>query len=235
MIPMWLLDDPDVSTNAKVLFAQISSYVRPEGAIFPRRDTIAARLGCSPSTLKRAQSELQRLGVLNVETVQTRFGRKNYYRLLVDRFGGTLGSRQGTQESPAVLAQGPPAVLAVEEEEVEVEKTPATKPSASPAGRRSAQPLVAAWVDGHDEAPTQQAIRKFAGHARDLTNELRRRHDTLSSVPDAQWQRAVDTATMLGVTGKVNLTAAYYGQNGDGPLLPENGHYSISDGTAYLW
>lgn len=222
--PNWLIDDQTIDRNVMVLYLILTRFTDRSNECFPSQTLLAEKMGKSVETVKRTLRKMRDLGLIESWAETTPTGRRNRYRLLM--VPGGVGS-------PATRPIGSPQ--AQEQEPVEQELLPATKPAASEQGRRSAQPLVAAWVDGHDETPPNQSIRKFSGHARDLTNELRHRHGTLTDVPDQDWQRALDTATMLGVTNRFGLIAAYYGENGHPPLLPPDGHYTISEGAAYTW
>lgn len=225
-IPVWLLRDESVSDRAKSLFLNLSTYVNRDGLAWPSQQTLSEIMRCSVPTVQRAQYELQELGLIEVESVTTPKGKRNYYRLGIDRFGRGV---------PSPVMDGVPSPMMQELDLGELKKAPAKNPPGSSAGKRSARPIIAAWVDGHEQAPTQQEVRKFAGHARDLVNELRRQNHTLSDVSAMQWQRVLDTATLLGASGRVNITAAYYGSNGDAPILPTNGNYQMSGRTAYTW
>lgn len=84
LTPEWVLD-ADVSDRAKVLYAVLGRYADDKsGECWPSRSTLAERLRCSPDSLDRAKTELQRIGALDWSS-QTRDDgglTSNRYRLL---------------------------------------------------------------------------------------------------------------------------------------------------------
>lgn len=66
MIPRWLVESPDVSDRAKVLFAVLSGRIRRDGIRLTRAE-LATILGCSIATVKRTVKELREAGVITHE------------------------------------------------------------------------------------------------------------------------------------------------------------------------
>ena len=86
-IPVWLQRDPDVDIYVKTVYLALSSRVDRDGVCFPSQARIAAEASCSERQVRRALTELKRLGLIESRTVPTEHGRRNVYRLLSDRFG----------------------------------------------------------------------------------------------------------------------------------------------------
>jgi hypothetical protein len=84
-IPNWLLRDPDLSPYAKLLYVYLSSRADAHGVSYPSQGTIATETGMSVSTVKRCSKELIDRRILVVWPVSTAVGRRNNYRLVIDR------------------------------------------------------------------------------------------------------------------------------------------------------
>lgn len=96
VIPTWLLRSRSVSPQAKVVFLHLSSRVSEEGVCWPSQVGIAEDSGLGERTVQRATAELRRLGLIDVTVERTPTGRRNRYRLMVDRFGqGGAASQAG--------------------------------------------------------------------------------------------------------------------------------------------
>jgi DNA-binding transcriptional MocR family regulator len=87
VIPIWLLRSPDFSHHAKTVFLHLSSRVNKEGSAWPSQETIAANSGLGERTVQRAVAELREAGLIQVVVEHTGAGRRNVYRLRVDKFG----------------------------------------------------------------------------------------------------------------------------------------------------
>lgn len=86
-IPNWLLRDPDVSANAKIVYVYLSGRVDKHFVCYPSQGRIAQEASISISSVKRAVEELEKIGVLRKWAERTERGRRNRYRLLVHPFG----------------------------------------------------------------------------------------------------------------------------------------------------
>lgn len=64
-IPNWIARDPKISTNAKAVYMALSSRLGRDGVVIPKHATIAAEMGMSVSTVRRALHDLRELGVLS--------------------------------------------------------------------------------------------------------------------------------------------------------------------------
>jgi hypothetical protein len=58
-VPNFLLNDPKISANAKVVYAKLLSYARYNDRVFPGQDTMANDVGMSQPTIARAVKELE--------------------------------------------------------------------------------------------------------------------------------------------------------------------------------
>ena len=88
IIPTWLVRSPNYTALQKLTFAVLSSYADEGGICYPSQTTVAGMLGCSERTVKRTIRDLRRMGLLEVRATSTPTGRRNSYRLLIDRRGG---------------------------------------------------------------------------------------------------------------------------------------------------
>ena len=86
--PIWLLRSKSLSPHATLIYLHLSSRVDREGVCWPSQKRLAEESGISERQVQRAVSELKLLGVLEVTVEAHATGRRNRYRLLVDRFGG---------------------------------------------------------------------------------------------------------------------------------------------------
>jgi hypothetical protein len=161
LIPEWVLDS-GISPRALQLYAMLGRYADEDGACWPARSTLAARMRCSSDVVDRAKNELLEIEALEWEQQTTDLGTltSNRYRLIraaPTRLGGRKiaagGSRESASENENHLEREPIGGLAAE--------------SAAP--ENAIQTLIAGFVDdyrvvcdGHDPP---RAWRGAAGKA----------------------------------------------------------------------
>jgi hypothetical protein len=58
-VPNFLLNDPKISANAKVVYAKLLSYAWNNDRVFPGQDTMSKDVGMSQSIISRAVKELE--------------------------------------------------------------------------------------------------------------------------------------------------------------------------------
>src|SRR5258706_7804278 len=78
-VPNCVLRDSKLSSNAKLVYAQLLSYAWHSNYAFPGQDTMAEDLGLGLRTVSGAVAELQRQGYLEVQ--RRGLGRTNQYVL----------------------------------------------------------------------------------------------------------------------------------------------------------
>ncbi len=78
-IPNFILNNPSISSNAKVVYSKLLSYAWHNDLVFPGQDVMAKDIGSSQPTIARAISELQEAGLLEIE--RRGQGKTNVYRL----------------------------------------------------------------------------------------------------------------------------------------------------------
>src|SRR6188768_2273873 len=88
-MPRWILHDPRVPANCKLILMYFSSRQGVRG-IFPSQPLIAEELGMSESTVKRSIEWLRSEGYVTVTVEKTATGRRNNYALSFDRRGGQV-------------------------------------------------------------------------------------------------------------------------------------------------
>jgi Helix-turn-helix domain len=66
-VPNYLLRSPQLSNNAKVVYAKLLSYAWNNDRCFPGQDRMAADIGTSQPTIARAIQDLQVRGWLEVK------------------------------------------------------------------------------------------------------------------------------------------------------------------------
>src|SRR4051812_4538624 len=66
-VPNFLLNDPDLSFAAKVVYSKLLSYAWNNNKVFPGQDTLAAEVGTSQPTVARAINELEQGGWLEIQ------------------------------------------------------------------------------------------------------------------------------------------------------------------------
>ncbi len=65
-VPNFLLKDPQVSANAKVVYAMLLSYAWNNNLVFPGQERMAGDMGSTKSTVNRGVIELQKAGWLEI-------------------------------------------------------------------------------------------------------------------------------------------------------------------------
>lgn len=88
VIPTWLLRDRTIDVKAKMLFLLLSSRIGRDGTAWPSQERLGEELGVSARTVRRHLNTLIGLNLVVVTVTVTPTGRRNTYRLMVDRFGG---------------------------------------------------------------------------------------------------------------------------------------------------
>jgi hypothetical protein len=78
-IPNLLLKSPQLSNNAKVVYAKLLSYAWENSLCFPGQERMAEEIGTSQPTIARSLLELQKEGWLDIE--RRGQGKTNVYTL----------------------------------------------------------------------------------------------------------------------------------------------------------
>jgi DNA-binding transcriptional ArsR family regulator len=84
-VPNFLLKDPHLSANAKVVYGMLLSYAWNNDRLFPGQDRMGEDLGLSTPTISRALHELENNELLEIE--RRGQGKTDIYML---KFGVTL-------------------------------------------------------------------------------------------------------------------------------------------------
>lgn len=101
-IPEWLLDDPGVSHQAKLLYAVLTRY---GGSVFPGEPALARRVGCGERQIRRLISELERVKAMRVARTP---GLRNVYELADNPGHGCPGHPgHGCPETPDISSTDP--------------------------------------------------------------------------------------------------------------------------------
>jgi hypothetical protein len=87
-VPNWLVRDPSISRNVKLVYLVLSSRVDRDGVCYPSQGLISTETGLSVATVKRAIAEMRRRGLLTVALRTTARGRHNVYHLHAHPFAG---------------------------------------------------------------------------------------------------------------------------------------------------
>ncbi len=66
-IPNILLNTPDLTANAKIVYAKLLSYAWNNGRVFPGQERMAEEIGSSQPTIARAIAELEQQGWLEIQ------------------------------------------------------------------------------------------------------------------------------------------------------------------------
>ena|SRR5689334_9764031 len=66
-VPNFLLKDPKVSANAKVVYSMLLSYAWNNAYVFPGQERMAEDIGLSQPTIARAVKELEQQGWLEIQ------------------------------------------------------------------------------------------------------------------------------------------------------------------------
>ena len=78
-VPNFLLKDPDLSANAKVVYSMLLSYAWNNDRVFPGQERMGNDLGMSTPTISRAIHELEGKDLLEIE--RRGQGKTNIYAL----------------------------------------------------------------------------------------------------------------------------------------------------------
>jgi hypothetical protein len=65
-LPNFILKNPALSSNAKVVYAMLLSYAWHHDRVFPGQTRLAADMGSSQPTIARAIAELEQVGYLEI-------------------------------------------------------------------------------------------------------------------------------------------------------------------------
>lgn len=87
-IPNWMLRDPSIDRNVKLVYVVLSGRVNKFKVCWPSQQSIASDAGISVATVKRTLSKMEDLGILTIRTETTATGRRNSYRLHIHPFYG---------------------------------------------------------------------------------------------------------------------------------------------------
>jgi hypothetical protein len=66
-VPNFLLNDPNLSFAAKVVYSKLLSYAWHNDRVFPGQDTLAEEIGTSQPTVARSINELEQAGWLEIQ------------------------------------------------------------------------------------------------------------------------------------------------------------------------
>jgi hypothetical protein len=66
-VPNYLLKDPDISANAKVVYSMLLSYAWNNSYVFPGQDRMAEDIGLSQPTIARSVKELEEKDWLEIQ------------------------------------------------------------------------------------------------------------------------------------------------------------------------
>src|SRR3954470_9538804 len=66
-VPNFLLKDPKISANAKVVYSMLLSYAWDNDRVFPGQERMAKDIGTSQPTIARAVKELEDNGWLEIQ------------------------------------------------------------------------------------------------------------------------------------------------------------------------
>lgn len=81
IIPIKLLDNPDLTPGEKIVYAYIASYRK---ACFDSNDKIAERTGVPERTVRRALSNLTKYGFIYIEFINGSTSKRRIYAILDD-------------------------------------------------------------------------------------------------------------------------------------------------------
>ena len=65
-VPNFILKNPALSSNAKVVYAMLLSYAWNHDRVFPGQERMAEDMGSSQPTIARAIAELEQVGYLEI-------------------------------------------------------------------------------------------------------------------------------------------------------------------------
>ncbi len=66
-VPNILLNTPDLTANAKLVYAKLLSYAWNNNLVFPGQERMAEEIGSSKSTVNRSIIELEKAGWLEIQ------------------------------------------------------------------------------------------------------------------------------------------------------------------------
>ncbi len=66
-LPNCVLNDPQISLSAKVIYAKLLSYAWFNNFVFPGQERMATDIGAGKRTVVRAVAELEKVGYLDVQ------------------------------------------------------------------------------------------------------------------------------------------------------------------------
>jgi DNA-binding MarR family transcriptional regulator len=66
-VPNFILKNPELSSNAKVVYSMLLSYAWYHDRVFPGQERMAEDMGTSRPTVTKAIGELERIGYLEVQ------------------------------------------------------------------------------------------------------------------------------------------------------------------------
>jgi len=66
-LPNCVLNDPEISLSAKVIYAKLLSYAWFNDLVFPGQERMAVEIGAGKRTVVRAIAELEKVGYLDVQ------------------------------------------------------------------------------------------------------------------------------------------------------------------------
>src|SRR5262245_36515276 len=215
------MSDPTISAQAKGLYGLLTCYANDEGECWPSAAFLGEALGYQRAQVFRLLAELADGGVIEREP-QFRDGRQTTtLTRLVDASTATRvssviprgvendtpgGLMDDTQNKTSRNSKSPTASEADGEtpndadDPLPLDGLPDRKAKTTEVNGRSAQTLVARWVDGNRQAngggdPHQALLRRVAGQCRNLAK-------TCST--DADWAKATQAAYDAGRSGAVD-------------------------------
>lgn len=121
IIPVSILERPDMSANAKLLYAEINALAKKSGVCFATNEYLGDRLGLSRGSMKKIVKELSDKKLVRVDITKNKKG--TWRRMFVE---GGVGLKSPTGEGQTVLwgGAGEPLQKRVRERELEKEITP---------------------------------------------------------------------------------------------------------------
>lgn len=66
-VPNFILKNPELSSNAKVVYAMLLSYAWNNDRVFPGQERMAEDMGISRPTVTKAIGELEQVGYLEIQ------------------------------------------------------------------------------------------------------------------------------------------------------------------------
>lgn len=78
-LPNFILRNPDLSANAKTVYALLLSYAWHNNLAFPGQERLAEHMGAHVSTVSRAMTELEEMSLIEIE--RRGQGRTNFYTI----------------------------------------------------------------------------------------------------------------------------------------------------------